>query len=144
VRFDFRLGNPVGLSPAAMVIKSTVKKELRIEVLEPNTANFMLYRKTAPEGVTVSPLQGEVRNALDPHSKVVLFFFITWTLVGPTLQEIVGGALKDIAKERVKEWAIKFITNLKARRIRINNQEPKDASDLERIISKEIEIGKND
>jgi len=120
-----------------------MKHELRIEVLEPNTTNFMLYRRTAPAGVEVGPLSSDAQNLLNPDT-AALFFVVVWQTFGPTATDIAKDVLKEVTKDALKKWAVDFITKLNARRVRINQREPKDASDLECIISEEIDIGKND
>lgn len=114
-------------------------KEIKIDVLGADTSAFLLTRGTAPEGIKIGPLRSGPLNTTN-HEDVALFFIVTYKLVGPFLTDVA----KDTAKELTKDWLVKFISKLNAQRIRIQGREPKNVPDMARIISEEIEIGKND
>lgn len=104
---------------------------------EPDINVIMAAQVNKPEWLSIG-IDPQVRNAVWHESVIVIVAVIQ--LAGPTVGEIAKEVLKDAAKE----WLVNFIAKLKAKCIRIKGYEPKDETDLIRLISEEIEIGKND
>ena len=118
---------------------SDMTREIRIDVLGANPQAFLVYRATAPAGIKIGPLQSEAMNTIS-GKELALCFFVTIELIKPFVQDVA----KDAAKKLAVDWFVEFIAKIKAKRIRIDGHEPKDAAELERIASEKIEIGKND
>jgi hypothetical protein len=122
-----------------MATPQVMTREIRVDVKGISLPVFMMLRSTAPKGVKVGGLMSEALNTIDGRD-AALYFMVTVELVKPFVQDVV----KDAAKDLAKDWLVKFLTNLKPERIRIQGREPKDQIELERFAAEELEIGKND
>src|ERR1039457_2397406 len=108
-----------------MATPQVMTREIRVDLLGANPQAFLLLRATAPPGVKVGPLQSEVMNHVG-SGDLALYFIVYVELVKPFVEDVV----KDAAKDLAKDWLVKFIANLKAKRIRIQGREPKDQIEL--------------
>jgi len=111
---------------------------VRVKALAPDVSAFVIEKETAPSWVQIKVETQGSRNAVE--TELVLPLVIAFQLVTPTLGEITKEAFMELAKQ----WLIDFITKLKAKRIRVDDREPKDESELKRIVAEQIAIGKND
>jgi hypothetical protein len=101
--------------------------ELRVDLLSPKSP--MVFLPQPPNGVRVSGLRSEPFNGPTP-TDIAVFFLVT--------------VPSGIAINVFSAWLHERIRNHRADRFRVQGREPKDAADFERIVSEELEIGKND
>jgi hypothetical protein len=95
-------------------------KEIRIDLLSPKTVAMLPH---PPDGVHVSGVRSELLNR-SLGGEIGLFFFVT--------------APSSIAINVFSSWLYDRIQNYRAKRFKVQGQEPKDAADLERIIREEL------
>ena len=95
-----------------------------------------------PQGITISGPMSEGKRGMG--SEVTFYVLVGVYLVGPLVTELAKETVKAIAVDAAKKWLIEFFAKHKAKRISINGREAKDQESLERLISDEIDIGKND
>jgi hypothetical protein len=116
-----------------------MKHPIRIDVAELDKTAFDLERSQAPAGLSVSELKNEFINVGDGQTWLI-YFLITCELLRSAALEVGKHLTADLAKD----WLKDFLSKIRAKGVRVNGREPKDPVDLERIITEEIEIGKND
>ena len=100
-------------------------KQIRIDMLAPR--KVMVFLPPPPDGVRMGGLRSEISNGP----------------IGDSLYCIVEIA-KPIASGLIARFIYERVAQYDAKRVAINGREPVDRADFERIVTEEIEIGKND
>jgi hypothetical protein len=102
-----------------------VNRTLRIDLLSPRMA--MVVLPPPPPGVKMSGLRSDPANGPSSNS---LFVIVEIT--------------RDVSVAVLAHWIWKRIEQYNAKRKSVKGHEVVDESGLERIISEDLEIGKND
>ena len=100
-------------------------KQIRIDMLAPRRMMVILPRP--PDGVRMGAMKSEITAGPMSDS-----FFMLVDIAKP----IASGLIARFIYERVSQYD--------AKRVAINGREPVDRADFERIVTEEVEIGKND
>ena len=115
-----------------------MSRPIRVDVAVLNKTAFEQEKARTPPGIEITGLKYEWINEETP---LITYFLL---LVGPVIIKGSTEVAKHLAADLIKDWLKNFLARIKAKGVRINGNKPVDAADLDRLLSEEIEIGKND
>ncbi len=117
--------------------------QLKIELLSADVWSLMRDKSERPDGMTIEgPICTSLNSPSAPH--IPPYILVVITTAGAIAVGAAKAAMTDLAKERIKNWLAEFLIRAKTKRARINGREVETPADIERVLSEEIEIGKND
>ena len=116
-----------------------MKYELKIDLLEADFMSMEFDSAIPPDGLTV---QGPICTSLHgiDMPTVAPYLLVVVSIAGPVITD----ALKDVAKERIKNWLADFLARHKATRTRINGKKTETRADVQRVLREEIDITRQD
>jgi hypothetical protein len=120
--------------PSLVSRSSSVNRPIRVDVAVLDKAAFEQEKAHAPTGIEITGLKYERINETTP----LITYFLLFLAVGS------AEVAKHLAADLVKDWLKIFLIKINAKGVHINGKKPVDAADLDRLLSEEIEIGKND